>query len=372
MVPNPRFQLEGARGHVTRRDVLAALGVLALGGCVARTGGDVRASDVEAAQLLDDVIGVDTHSHAAGATGRRTPAYDLAARMRSGRMTAVCLQHTSDGPVIKRDPQNRVGVTREPDPGELWRFTQSRLAWFENLAQSQGLRRALGRGDLEAAHRDRAPAIVQAIEGCQFMEGRLEHLAEVHRRGVRHLQLVHFMRSDLGDNQTESPTQGGLTPLGRDVIAECNRLGMVVDVAHGTLALVEGAARASRTPLILSHTNLASRRLDPFTRLISGDHGKLVASTGGVVGIWISPTFTSLAGYVDGVTRAVETLGVDHVGFGTDNSGFGQSRAVWTDYADFPLVVQLLRRKGFSATDVGKLVGGSYVRVFNQSMPASG
>ena len=240
-------------------------------------------------------------------------------------MTAVCLQHTSDGPVIKRDPQNRVRVTREPDPGELWRFTQSRLAWFENPP-----------------------------------------------RGVRHLQLVHFMRSDLGDNQTESPTQGGLTPLGRDVIAECNRLGMVVDVAHGTLALVEGAARASRTPLILSHTNLASRRLDPFTRLISGDHGKLVASTGGVVWIWASPTFTLLAGYVDGVTRAVETLGVDHVGFGTDNSGFGQSRAVWTDYADFPLVVQLLRRKGFSATDVGKLVGGSYVRVFNQSMPASG
>jgi len=234
MEPNPKYQLEGARGHVTRRDVLAALGVLALGGCVARTGGDVRESDVEAAQLLDDVIGVDMHSHAAGATGRRTPAYDLAARMRSGRMTAVCLQHTSDGPVIKRDPQNRVRVTREPDPGELWRFTQSRLAWFENLAQSQRLRRALGRGDLEAAHRDRAPAIVQAIEGCQFMEGRLEHLAEVQRRGVRHLQLVHFMRSDLGDNQTESPTQGGLTPLGRDVIAECNRLGMVVDVAHGT------------------------------------------------------------------------------------------------------------------------------------------
>ena len=68
---------------------------------------------------------------------------------------------------------------------------------------------------------------------------------------------------------------------------------MVVDVAHGTLALVEGAARASRTPLILSLTNLASRRLDPFTRLISGDHGKLVASTGGVVGIWASPTLVT-------------------------------------------------------------------------------
>jgi hypothetical protein len=97
MEPDPKLRLDGRRTHVTRRDVLAALGLLALGGCAARTGGDVRESDAEAAQLLDDVIGVDMHSHAAGAIGRRTPAYDLAARMRSGRMTAVCLQHSSDG-----------------------------------------------------------------------------------------------------------------------------------------------------------------------------------------------------------------------------------------------------------------------------------
>jgi len=355
---------------ITRREALAALGGLALAGCATRTGGDARETDAETARLLDGVIGIDMHSHAAGATGRRAPTYDLAEHMRTGRMTAVCLQHSSDGPVTQRDPQNRVRVVREPQPGELWRFTQSRLLWFDNLVHTQGLRRALRRGDIESAHRDRAPAIVQAIEGCQFMEGRLEHLGDVYRRGVRHLQLVHFMPSDLGDNQTESPTQGGLTPLGRDVIAECNRLGIVVDVAHGTLVMVEAAARASRTPLILSHTNLASRRLEPFTRLISVEHGKLVASTGGVVGIWASPTFTSLSRYVEGVARAAETLGVDHVGFGTDNSGFGKSQAVWTDYADFPTVVQLLRRTGFSAADVGKVVGGNYLRVLNESLRA--
>ena len=360
--------MEPSRLSLTRREMLAALGVLALGGCASRSGGDVAESNPEAAQLLDSVIGVDIHSHAAGATGRRTPTYDLAGRMRSGRMTAVCLQHSSDSPVLQRDGQNRVRVMREPTSGELWRFTEARLDWFDALVRSQGLGRALKRGDLEAAHRDREPAIVQAIEGCQFIEGKPERIAEVYRRGVRHLQLVHFMPSDLGDNQTESPAHGSLTALGRDVIAECNRLGIVVDVAHGTLTMVEGAARASRTPLILSHTNLASRRLEPFTRLISGDHGKLVASTGGVVGIWASPSFGSLAGYVDGVARAVDAFGVDHVGFGTDNGGFGQSQAVWTDYADFPQIVELLRRKGFSSADVGKLVGGNYVRVFNQSV----
>jgi len=359
------------RPRVTRREALAALGALALGACASRTGRDVLESDAETARLVDGVIGVDIHSHAAGAGGRRTPTYDLAARMREGRITAVCLQHASDGPVLRRDPQNRVVVTRQPEPGELWRLTQSRLAWFDGIVRDQGLRRALARGDLEAAHRDRAPAIVQTIEGCQFMEGRLERIGEVHSRGVRHLQLVHFLKSELGDNQTEVPTQGGLTPLGRDVIAECNRLGVVVDVAHGTIALVEGAARASRTPLVLSHSNLASRTPDPFSRLISADHGRLVVSTGGLVGIWASPGFMTLSRYVDGVARAAEALGVDHVGLGTDNSGFGQSQAVWADYADFPAVVQLLRRAGFSPADIAKLAGGNYVRVFNQSVPAA-
>jgi len=282
----------------------------------------------------------------------------------------VCLQHASDGAVLRREPDNRVTVTRDPAPGELWRLTQSRLTWIDTIVKDQGLRRALAPGDLEAAHRDRAPAIVHAIEGCQFMEGKLERIAEVHKRGVRHLQLVHFMRSNLGDNQTAPPDQGGLTPLGRDAIAECNRLGVVVDVAHGTMALVEGAARASRTPLVLSHTNIAARILDPYTRQISVDHGKLVASTGGVVGIWASPSFLTLSRYVDGVARAAEVIGVDHVALGTDNSGFGSVEAVWADYADFPVVVQGLRRAGFSTADVGKLAGGNYVRVFNQSVAA--
>ena len=361
-----------ARAGFTRRDVLAALGALALGGCASTRTAEAPGIDAETAPILDQVIGVDMHSHAAGAISQRTPTYDLAARMRLGRMTAVCLQHSSDAPVVRRTANNANDVVRAPAPGELWRFTQKRLDWFDHLVKSQGLRRALAQGDLQAAHRDRAPAIVQAIEGCQFMEGRLERIAEVHRRGVRHLQLVHFMPSDLGDNQTERPVHDRLTPLGRDVIAECNRLGAVVDVAHGTLALVEDAARACRTPLILSHTDLAVGAPPPFSRLISPEHGRLVASTGGVVGIWAAPSFRNLARYVDAVARAAEALGVDHVGFGTDNSGFGAAQAVWSDYADFPSIVRELRRAGFSPADIGKLAGGNYVRVFDRSVRVIG
>jgi membrane dipeptidase len=117
--------------------------------------------------------------------------------------------------------------------------------------------RVLTPDDLEAARVAGKPALIGTIEGGQFMEGRLGRLREVYDRGIRHLQLVHYMPSDLGDQQTEDARWGGLTPLGADVVRECNRLGIVVDVAHGTMALVQQAAAATSVPFVLSHTSLA-------------------------------------------------------------------------------------------------------------------
>jgi membrane dipeptidase len=381
MIPHA---LKPAVPTLTRRDVLrhvGGLGVLTLtggtgtllGACTtAQSGAQVLAADPEIAALVDSAIGIDMHSHAAGANGRPHPAYDLAERIRVGRMTAVCLCHPGDAPVIKREPDNRIRTVRQPNPGELWGFTQRRLRWFDDLVTAQGLRRALRRGDLEAAHRDKTPAIVQTIEGCQFLEGKLERMGEVYRRGVRHLQLVHFFRSDMGDNQTEPADQGGLTPFGRDAIAECNRLGIVIDVAHATREFVAAAVQASKTPLILSHTAVAKGQPAEFSRRISPEHARLVAGAGGVVGVWGSPlTFRSLRDYVDAVAAAVDVAGVEHVGFGTDNSGFGATPVVWDDYRDFPLIVRLMRKRGFSPDDIRKIAGGNYLRVFNLSVKAA-
>jgi membrane dipeptidase len=334
---------------------------------------DVPRIDDETAALLNSVIGIDMHSHAAGVNGRPEPTYDLAARLRTGRMTAICLCHSSDVPVLRREEDGKVLTVRNARPGELWAYTQSRLRWVDSMLQTQGLRRALKRGDLEALHAERAPAIVQAIEGSQFIEGRLERIEVVYARGLRHLQLVHFYTSDMGDNQTEPAAQGGLTALGKQAIAECNRLGIVVDVAHATIQFVEAAARISKTPLLLSHAAIALRedRMKLFTRLISSAHAKLVAQTGGVVGIWAAPSrYKSIDDWVADIARAVSIVGVDHVGIGTDNSGFGASPAVWDDYSTFPLVVQSMRRRGFSAQEIRKIAGGNYVRLFNQSMRA--
>jgi len=355
---------------VSRRDFLAGAGQLAglalSGGMPAVLSGCASIeADPELIRIVGSMIGVDIHSHAGGVHFRSMPDIDLAGRMRQGHMTAVCLGHTGDGPVIRRAADGRTITSREPGPGELWRHTEARLDFFDGMVRSQGLRRALQRGGLEQAHRDRAPAIVQMIEGCQFLEGRLERIAEVHRRGVRQLQLLHFLRSDLGDIQTDPPEQRGLTALGREVIAECNRLGMVVDTAHGTMQFVEQAAKASRTPLLLSHTHLTPRP-GPLSRLVSREHAKLIALTGGVVGIWgIATPSESLSHLTDRVSRAVDAVGMDHVGLGSDVGGAAHN--IWSDYASFPQIVRSLRQKGFSVEDIAKIAGGNYVRVFNAS-----
>jgi membrane dipeptidase len=177
------------------------------------------------------------------------------------------------------------------------------------------------------------------------------------------------MPSDLGDQQTEDPRWGGLSPLGADVIRECNRLGIVVDVAHGTFELVKQAAAVTTVPFVLSHTSLARGPLGVHTRLISAEHARLMAQVGGAIGVWPSGfSFVDARDWVAGIARMVDAAGVDHVGIGTDMEG--GVNEVWDDYADLPAVADLLLRQGFSPEEAGKLLGGNYVRVFRAATAA--
>ena len=360
---------------LTRRQLLggaaAALGAWGLGGCGGIRGRRLDELDPRVPALLGAATSVDFHTHAAGAGNARVPRFDLADHMRRGHLTAVCLCHSADGPVIRRPAAGgRIRQYRDPLPGELQAHTERRLAFMDALVAEHGMTRVLTPDDLEAARVAGRPALIGNIEGCQFMDGRLERVGEVYARGIRHLQLVHYMPSDLGDQQTEDPRWGGLSPLGADVIRECNRLGIVVDVAHGTFELVQQAAAVTTVPFVLSHTSLARGPLSAHTRLISAEHARLMAQVGGVIGVWPSgSSFVDARDWVAaGIARMVDVAGVDHVGIGTDMEG--GVNEVWDDYADLPAVADLLLRQGFSPEEAGKLLGGNYVRVFRAATAA--
>jgi membrane dipeptidase len=311
---------------------------------------------------------VDVHSHAGGINGVNrvqtdAPFTPVAAPMRAGGMAVACLAVVSDSPTHKVMPDRRIRPYRDPGPGELYAFGQRAFARLHELARIQGIGIVADAAQLAAA-RSASPSMVVSAEGADFLEGQPDRVDEaVTKWQLRHLQLVHYRVNELGDIQTEAPVHGGLTETGAAVIRRCNDLGVVVDVAHATLDTVRGAVAVARRPLLLSHTSLATRP-GPFSRQITPDHARAVAATGGVIGIWppasIFPDMAALAG---GFARMADVVGVDHVALGSDMMGLVGPSA-FPDYDALPALAAALLARGFSPDEVGRLLGGNYVRLF--------
>ena len=361
-------------GHaLTRRDwmwatTLSSAGAM-LAGCAGTRAEAPAASEAplaDATALLRDNISIDVHTHAGanGITSRTArPSDDLARQMSAGRIAVLCLADVPDGPILGRNARNVLVALRTPEPGFLYGYHLDRLAWVDELVAKHGIRRALTVADLKAAHAAGQPAIIVDIEGLDFLEKKLERLEESYRRGVRTMQLVHYTPNDIGDFQTGPVVHHGLSPFGADVIRACDRLGVVVDVAHATADTVTQALRVSTKPLLLSHTALRGSRAQgptPLTeRQITPDHARALAEAGGSIGIW--HFFPSLERYVDGLKEMADVVGVDHVSIGTDTAS---TPGLFSEYDHFPRLVDAMLRGGFTPADAAKVVGGNYLRIF--------
>jgi len=365
-------------GHaLTRRNwmwgtVLTSVAGLLAGGAAA-PGSTAAAETAGAAsaalEVLRKSVSVDVHTHggATGITSKAPPSDDIANGMRSGSLAVACLANVPDSPILGRNAAGVLSALRTPEPGLLYQHHLERLAWIDEMVARHGLRRSLTAADLKAAHAAGQPAIVADIEGLDFLEMKLERLEEAHRRGVRHVQLVHYTPNDIGDFQTGGVTHNGLTPFGAEAIRACHRLGLVCDVAHATETTVLQATKVATKPLLLSHTALTeSRAMGPTPlrgRQISPDHARAIAATGGSVGIW--HFFPSLDKYVEGVKEMVDLVGVDHVSIGTDQQVAPGSVQ---DYSQWVHLVAAMLRGGFTGEEAGKIAGANYLRIFQAAV----
>ena len=328
-----------------------------------------QAAELSAAapDVLQKTITVDTHSHARGLVFGPKMDDSLASGMRAGSLSAVCLAHVADGPVIGRTAGGGLGMVRTPAPGDLYKAHLGRLDWMDALSSGHGMRRVTTLAELEDAKEKGEPALIQDIEGCDFLDGKLERLEEAHRRGVRVVQLVHYIHNDIGDCQTGPVEYKGMTEFGASVIRELNRLGVLVDVAHATEPLVRQAVKVAAKPLLLSHTALQGSKAQGETRLagrqISAAHARMVADTGGVVGLW--HFFPNIERYVDGIKEMVDVVGVDHTCIGTDQQ---VAKGAIQDYASFGSLADAMLKGGFNADETAKILGGNFVRIFGQAL----
>lgn len=322
----------------------------------------------ESLRLLQGMASVDIHSHAGRIIGVRRVenggAFEpVAGPMRDGGMAVLCLAIVADSPTHHVTAEKRIRPFRDPAPGALQAYGERSFQRVHELVRAQGFRIVRSARELDDARSER-PAIIVTAEGGDFLEGRPERLDDAHARwALRHLQLTHYRVNELGDIQTEPPVHGGLTPTGAEVIRRCNRLGIVVDVAHGTYDLLRQAAAVTGKPLVLSHTSLATAP-GPHSRLISPAHARVVAGTGGVIGIWPPASiFPSLTAMAAGIARMADVVGVEHVALGTDMNGL-VGPSTFSAYRDLPALADALRQRGFGADDVRGILGDNYRRVF--------
>ncbi len=226
--------------------------------------------------------------------------------------------------------------------------------------------------DIELAKRTGRVAAVIGIEGAESLEGDLSLLRTFYRLGLRLVTVTWSRRNQAADGAYESRTGGGLTRFGVELVQECNRLGVLIDISHLSAAGVRDVLEVSSQAVIASHSNAYA--LCPYVRNLTDEQLVALAAKGGSVGVTFVPAFlvdggkgASLDNLLDHVDHIVQVAGVDHVGLGSDFDGFGPPPPVGLeDASHIPAITQGLVRRGYTEQDVRKILGGNFLRVFRQ------
>ena len=256
-------------------------------------------------------------------------------------------------------------------PIRTWNSLLQRSLWHATkldrfAAASNGALRVIrSPGDLDAllAERRKGARIaggMLSIEGLQDIEGNLANLDTLYKAGFRMAGMAHFFDNEVAGSM-HGERKGGLTPLGRQVIARMEKIGMIVDIAHSSHETVAEILKIASRPVVASHGGVQATC--KVNRNLTDDEVRGVAATGGVVGIgyWDGAVCgTSPAKVADAIAHARDIGGIDHVGLGSDFDG-----AVTTgfDTSKLAAVTQALMDRGFSREDIAKVMGGNVLRV---------
>jgi len=331
-----------------------------------------------ATEFLAENLSVDVHCHPgmfffAGMTPEHPALQKMAAAsgfqartvadMGVGQCSAGLFSTVADLPLIGAR-KGGLYAHREFKEGEAYQNHTRQLQALEQMVSSGLVVRALSPDDLLAAKKEGRTAAVFASEGGDFLEENIDRLAEAWQAGIRSIGLVHYHVNHIGDIQTASPVHNGLTAFGKRAVVEMNRLGIIVDLAHATYETTRDAIEASSKPVLVSHSFLADDSIQN-PRLLSTDHARMVAESGGLIGSWPTgignPDFSS---FIDRTLALVDLVGIDHVGLGTDMDA--NYMPVFTNYRQMPYLPATLKKRGMAEGEIAKLLGGNFMRLFTE------
>jgi membrane dipeptidase len=223
-------------------------------------------------------------------------------------------------------------------------------------------------------------SLPMGMENGAPIEGDLENITHFYNRGIRYITLTHAKDNHICDSSYDTTrTWQGLSPFGEQVVAEMNRVGIIVDVSHITDSSFYQVMRLSKAPVFASHSSC--RHFTPgFERNMSDDMIKVLGKHDGVIQINFGSSFlhedfqtkdeadttnnTTVQMVADHIDHVVKLAGIDHVGFGSDFDGVSALPAGLKDASQMPNLLAELLRRGYSDEDIAKICYQNTFRVW--------
>ncbi|HEX2252314.1 MAG TPA: dipeptidase [Thermoanaerobaculia bacterium] len=305
-----------------------------------------------------------------------------------------------------------VYVPVELEGAEAVKATLEQIDVVHRLAARypQVLELAWSADDVERIHAAGRIASLIGVEGGHSIDGSIAVLRQFHELGARYMTLTHWKGHAWADAATSPPEHGGLTDFGREVVREMNRLGMLVDLSHVSPDTMRDALEVAEAPVIFSHSSAGGVADHP--RNVPDDVLPLVRANGGVVMVTFVPGFlredvslwwaeaaaaaarfeslwphdparqeaemeawraahpsppVTLADAADHIDHLRATVGVDHVGIGSDFDGIGAVPIGLEDVSTYPALLAELLRRGYSEEEIGKIAGGNVLRAMRRA-----
>jgi membrane dipeptidase len=312
-----------------------------------------------------------------------------------------------------------VPVEMKGAPAVQATFEQIDLVKTMCARYSHDLAMAYSAADIRRLHRAGLIASLIGVEGGHQINDSLPVLRAYYDAGARYLTLTHSSNTAWADSATDVPLHHGLTPFGKEVVREMNRLGMLVDLAHVSEETMRAALSVSAAPVIFSHSS--ARALVDHPRDVSDELLRLVAQNGGIVMVNFAPPYVSdtrrrwdaervaeearnnsppfgglyigqperaaaalkswdaahpkppvtLADVADHIEHIRQVAGADHVGLGSDFDGIPETPTGLEGVDRFPALLQELARRGWSDADLAKVAGANLLRVMAQAEAVS-
>lgn len=298
-------------------------------------------------------------------------------------------------------------------PDAATRYALEMLAVVNDAVESSSDIAALAYSP-EDALRNKANGKTSVFIGMENglpIQNNLALLRQFFRMGVRYMTLTHNTDNQICDSAAQGKMWGGLSPFGRQVVAEMNRIGMIIDLAHASDATFYDCVRCSKAPVVSTHS--CCRALANHRRNMTDDMLKAIAAVDGVIQINFYPLFLSddfaqvlaesgldpiadaveeefikdpanpdkyrawvevqrqlmglnrpsVVDVVNHIDHAVMIAGIDHVGIGSDFDGINVTPEGLEDVSRIPSVFEEMKKRGYSDSDIEKVAGGNFLRV---------